>query len=441
MLDIVGLEVSHISSGLIPTISEMAHNGEYGYLSPVFPAVTSTVQASVLSGEYPNKHGIISNGLYDRENYQVLFWEQSSKLVQTERIWDVLKRKKSVKTAVLFWQNSMFANSDFIITPRPIHLENGSIDMWCYSKPPNYYEEVSQNIGEFDLYSYWGPFSSLKSSEWISKSIEYTLEKNTPNVLLAYLPHLDYSSQKYGPNSNQTKDDLKKIDEIVNSIVKKTEKLGMDGETEFIIFSEYAFNNVEEGIPINRILREKGLISTRTVKDKEYVDYEYSKAFAMVDHQIAHIYINNPEEKNIVKDVLKEVQGIEMICDDEEKRKLKVDNSRSGDLVAISKRNKWFSYYWWFEEDKAPSFARTVDIHRKPGYDPLELFIDPQKKGISFDTRLIKGSHGRPSSMDTGEGLSAYVSSKKLDRNNNAFFDGVSVMNCTDIFGEMERVF
>ena len=214
VLDIVGLDVSHISSGLIPTISDIANNGEYGYLKPVFPSVTSTVQASILSGKYPNQHGIISNGLFDRENCQALFWEQSSKLVQTERIWDILKKKNNnIKTSVLFWQNTMFANSEFVITPRPIHLENGHMDMWCYSRPPNYYEEVAQSIGEFDLYSYWGPFASFKSTEWISKSVEFTMEKHKPNLLFAYFPQLDYSSQKFGKNSNQVKEDLKKIDD------------------------------------------------------------------------------------------------------------------------------------------------------------------------------------------------------------------------------------
>jgi predicted AlkP superfamily pyrophosphatase or phosphodiesterase len=442
VLDIVGLDVSHISSGLIPTISNIANNGEYGYLKPVFPSVTSTVQASVLSGEYPSKHGIISNGLYDRENCQVLFWEQSAKLVQTERIWDVLKKKNSnIKTAVLFWQNTMFANSDYIITPRPIHLENGSVDMWCYSRPPDYYEEVAQNIGEFDLYSYWGPFSSFKSTEWISKSVEYTLEKVKPNLLFAYLPQLDYTAQKYGPNSSHVGEDLKKIDEIVSSILKRIEKLGLIEETEFMLFSEYAFNNVSDGISINRILRESELLATRTIKGKEYIDFEYSKAFAVADHQVAHIFVNKPEDITYVKEILKEVQGIERICDGEEKQYLKVDNSRSGDLIAISSRDKWFSYYWWRDDDKAPSFTKTVDIHRKPGFDPLELFMDPQKKSIPFDTSLIKGSHGRPFDLETGEGLSTYVSSKKLNMASNDLFNDKNVMDCTDIFEIINKNF
>lgn len=445
VLDIVGLEVSHISSGLIPSIANIANNngGEYGYLKPVFPSVTSTVQTSVLSGKHPNEHGIISNGLYDRDNYQVMFWEQSSKLVQTDRIWDVLKKKnQNLKTAVLFWQNTMFANSDFVITPRPLHLENGGMDMWCYSRPPNYYEEVASKIGEFDLKSYWGPFASFKSTEWISKSVEFTIEKNAPNLLFAYFPQLDYSSQKFGRNSPQVKDDLKKIDGIVDSIVKTTERMGIIDDTQFIVFSEYGFNDVNDGISINRVLRDNGLLATRTINNKEYIDFEFSQAFAMADHQVANIYLNKPENKNSVKKILEDVQGIERVYDDKEKQDLKIDSYRSGDLIAISNRDKWFSYYWWNDDDKAPTFTKTVDIHRKPGYDPLELFIDMQKKSISFDTRLVKGSHGRPFDLKTGEGLSAYISSKKIEKDNqDNIFQNNNILSCMDLFEIINKNF
>ena len=444
VLDIVGLDVSHISSGLVPTISEIANNGQYGYLKPVFPSVTCTVQASVLSGKYPNEHGIISNGFYDKENLQVLFWEQSSKLVQSERIWDVLKKKNSnIKTSVLFWQNTMFANSNYLITPRPIHLENGGMDMWCYSRPPNYYEDVSSKIGEFDLLSYWGPFASFKSTEWISKSVEYSLENHKPDLLFAYFPQLDYPSQKFGKNSTQVKEDLRKIDVVVDSIVKKVEKLGLSNETEFIFFSEYGFNDVNDAIPLNKILREKGLLETRTIKNKEYIDFEYSQAFAMVDHQIANIYLNDHADKIYVKKVLEEIKGIDMICANDEKQKLKIDNNRSGNLIAIADIDKWFSYYWWFEEDKAPTFTKTVDIHRKPGYDPLELFFDSAKKSVSFDTKLIKGSHGRPYNLKTGEGLSSYVTSKRFEFDNEKcdFFNNIAALHCTDLFEIINRNF
>jgi len=221
ILDIVGLEYEHLQSSLIPNISKIAEGGESAKMEPVFPAVTSTVQASILSGKYPNEHGIVSNGLYDRNNYTVSFWEQASALVQTDRIWDILNVTSPLKTAVLFWQNIMYASADIVVTPRPLHMEDGMVS-WCYSKPVGYYEDIKEKLGEFNLSSYWGPFASEKSSEWIAKAAEYTLEKNRPNLMFAYIPHLDYSAQRYGKNSDQVKEDLKKADNIVASIMQKT---------------------------------------------------------------------------------------------------------------------------------------------------------------------------------------------------------------------------
>lgn len=460
VLDIVGLEVDHIKKNLLPTIKMLSKLGDVGYLKPSFPSVTCSVQSSVLTGKQPNEHGIISNGIYDKTNMQIAFWEQSNNLVQSDRIFDILKKKNNninlanstssqytsnsscsscshpPTTALLFWQNSMYANSDYIITPRPLHLENGQMEMWCYSKPPGYYEKVSNTIGKFDLMSYWGPFASIKSSQWIENCIEYVIENDNPDLLLAYLPQIDYSAQKFGKNSEQVKKDLKDIDNIVENIVNKVKENGQMENTDFIIFSEYSFNDVDGDVPINKILRMNGLLVTRSINGKEYIDFEYSKAFAMVDHQIAHIFINNKDDKKRVKEVLCIEEGIDAVLDDYEKKLLHCDNKRSGDLIAISKRNRWFSYYWWLEEDKAPSFTKTVDIHRKPGYDPLELFMDFNKQSISFDTKLIKGSHGRPFNLTTGEGLSCFITTKKLDNvfNNSETYNNHRIIDCTDIF-------
>ena len=417
VLDIVGLEYDHLESGLVPNISKIANMGESAKMEPVFPAVTCTVQASILSGTYPNQHGIISNGLYDRNNYTTSFWEQSNALVQTDRIWDIIKRNtssssSSIKTAVLFWQNTMYARSDIVMTPRPLHMDNGMV-MWCYSKPVGYYEEIKQKLGEFNLASYWGPFASPKSSEWIVGAAEYTLEKKRPNLMLTYIPHLDYSVQRFGKNSCQVKEDLKKADDLVQKIIQKTVELGIKDDTTIIILSEYAFNDVNDAIPLNLKLRDAGLLAVRKINDKEYVDYEFSNAFAMVDHQIAHIYVKEGF-MNQSKRVVENIKGIErVVCGSEQKKRLNVDHERSGEIIAISDRDKWFSYYWWYEEVKAPSFARTVDIHRKPGYDPVELFIDPKTKMIPLSPTLIKASHGRPADAITEEGLALYISSKK----------------------------
>jgi predicted AlkP superfamily pyrophosphatase or phosphodiesterase len=434
IIDIVGLEFDHLWSGIIPNISQIASEGESAKMEPVFPAVTCPVQASLLSGTYPGEHGIISNGLYDRTNHNISFWEQSSKLVKTDRVWDVAeknssKRPEAFRTAVLFWQNTMYCNANIVVTPRPLHFDNGMV-MWCYSKPVGYYDQqLKTRFGEFNLATYWGPFASHNSSEWITKATTYTLEEHRPNLLFTYIPHIDYSAQRFGKLSNQVKDDLKIADGIVESIVQKTIDLGIKDESQFIILSEYGFNDVSSAIPLNLKLRNAGFLATRRIRDKEYLDYELSNAFAMVDHQIAHIYVKDGFV-NQTKQALEDVTGVDRLVYGEKKRLLRIDHERSGDIIAISDKDKWFSYYWWYEPERAPSFAKNVDIHRKPGYDPVELFIDPKTRSISQDTRLIKGSHGRLVDATSGEGLALYVSNRKSDiLKNNSSCDTVKAVD------------
>ncbi|MGI0048969.1 MAG: alkaline phosphatase family protein, partial [Nitrososphaera sp.] len=282
VLDIVGLEHGHLDSGLVPNIAKLAESGESASLEPVFPAVTCTVQASMLSGKHPRDHGIVANGLYDRDTHSVSFWEQPSSLVRAERAWDVARRN-GAKTAALFWQNTMYANSDIVVTPRPIHLDDKMV-MWCYSRPAGYYEKLKEKFGEFDLARYWGPLASAKSSEWIANAAEYTLENERPNMLFVYIPHVDYSAQRFGKDALQVRDDLKKADEIVGQLVDKASKMGIADQAQFTIVSEYGFNAVKGAVPLNLVLRDAGLLSVRTIQGKEYLDLEYSKAFAMVDH-------------------------------------------------------------------------------------------------------------------------------------------------------------
>jgi predicted AlkP superfamily pyrophosphatase or phosphodiesterase len=431
VIDIVGLEFNHLQSDIIPNISRIASEGECAKMEPVFPSVTCTVQASLLSGKYPNEHGIISNGLYDRTDHNISFWEQSSDLVKTDRVWDVAERNKQAeafKTAVLFWQNTMYCEANIVVTPRPLHFDDGLV-MWCYSKPVGYYDQqLKTNFGEFNLATYWGPFASHKSSEWITQATTYTLEEHRPNLLFTYLPHIDYSAQRFGKGSNQVRDDLKIADGIVEEIVQKTIELGIKDESQFIILSEYGFNDVASAIPLNLKLRDAGLLATRRIQDKEYLDYEFSNAFAMVDHQIAHVYVKDGFV-NQAKHALEDVTGVDRLLYGEEKKLLKIDHERSGDIIAISDKDKWFSYYWWYEPERAPTFAKNVDIHRKPGYDPVELFIDPKTRSISQNTSLVKGSHGRPANPVSEEGLAIYLSNHKSGTLNNNSRDTVKAVD------------
>ena len=391
VLNVVGLSPRHFERPeLIPNLAPFARRGRVLPMRPSFPAVTCSVQATMLSGKPPSEHGIIANGYFDRDTFEVKFWEQPASLVQAPRLWDMLP---NCKTAVLFWQNSMFANADIIITPRPLHLGRGMVQ-WCYSKPAGYYEEVAREIAGFKLHHYWGPAAGIGSSLWIARAAQFTWRKHKPNLLLVYLPHLDYSSQKFGPDSPQAKQALRDIDALVGELLQEFSR-----EASVIVCSEYSLTSVNDALYPNRSLREAGLLRVREIAGKEYLDFELSDAFAMVDHQIAHIFC----KPNAIAAARAALPGVEFTH---------IDHPRSGELIAVAPRDKWFAYYWWTDRAKAPEFAFTVDIHRKPGYDPCELWFDWPRflrtrrlPTTATTPEVVRGSHGRvdddPSSWAT----------------------------------------
>ena len=145
LLSIPGLTRQHIEEIKPNNLSRIIEKN-FTSLVPTFPAVTCSVQSSILTGAYPSDHGIISNGYFDKTYKQVNFWDQPCELVKKPQIWDLIKEKTpKIKTAVLFWQNTLFANSDIVLTPKPLHFEN-NFEMWCYSKPQNFYEEIAKEL-------------------------------------------------------------------------------------------------------------------------------------------------------------------------------------------------------------------------------------------------------------------------------------------------------
>jgi len=395
MQRVVVLNIAGLSAKLAgnreaaPTISSMTGARP---LKPCFPAVTCTVQATYMTGAPPSEHGIIANGLYDRDYMQVRFWEQSNKLVQSRKIWETAReRNPDFTSALLFWQHSMGAAVDVLITPAPVHKHDGGMISSCYSKPTTLYDELAAELGQFNLMSYWGPMASFASSRWIASAARRVFEKFKPHLTMVYLPHLDYPLQRLGPDDPKIIDEMKQTDELVSEIKQWTEAAG----ARLLVLSEYAITNVSRAVTPNRILRDAGLLEVRTVEGIELLDIPASKAFAMVDHQVAHVYAT-PSHLNAARDALAGADGIDFILDSQGKAEYGVDHPRAGDLVAVAKPDNWFAYYWWHDNAKAPDFAHSVDIHRKPGYDPGELFIEPATRTISLDTSRVKGSHGRP---------------------------------------------
>jgi predicted AlkP superfamily pyrophosphatase or phosphodiesterase len=418
---VVGLTPRHLGPHT-PHMAALARGGVMRPLTTVTPAVTCTVQATFMTGALPRDHGIVANGWLFRDLMEIWLWRQSNRLVNGDKIWDIAKRRDpGFTSANLFWWYNMAAGNDIGVTPRPIYKADGRKLPDCYTRPSELREELTRKLGEFPLFNFWGPATSITASQWIVDAAVHVRKTRSPILTLVYVPHLDYDLQRLGPDHPEIAISLAAVDEAVGKLLSDANRDG----ARVIVLSEYGITPVRLPIHINRALREAGLLAVRVEDGGEMLDVPQSRAFAVADHQIAHIYVQEISLIAEARRIVAGLTGVERILDRTEQRAIGLDHPRSGELVAIANSDAWFTYYYWLDDNRAPDFARLVEIHRKPGYDPVELFFDPAirfpksavgwrllKRTLGFrtlmnvvplDASLVKGSHGRPTA-DSDDG-------------------------------------
>ncbi len=413
-------------------------------IKTITPAVTCPVQSTYLTGKMPSQHGIVANGWYFRDLAEIWFWRQSNQLVQSAKVWHVAKeRNPSFTCASNFWWYNMATDVDWSLTPRPLYCADGRKLPDCYSIPLELRDRFNREFGQFPLFQFWGPGTSILSSQWIGKAAMAVEKMFQPTLNLVYLPHLDYILQKVGPAGDIGKD-LGEIDRLCGELID----FFLERKCRVVVLSEYGITQVNRAVHANRILRSAGYLSIKMDLDREYLDPGLSRAFSVSDHQVAHVYVKNSSDIPSIKRLFEETPGVEQVLDREGKKAYGLDHERSGELLLISRADSWFTYYFWEEDKKAPDYARTVNIHAKPGYDPCELFIDPVlslpklkiawallKKVLGFrylmeviplDAGLVKGSHGRVTDHDDEGPIFMTSESKLLQRDS---------INAADVFG------
>lgn len=413
VLNVVGLTPALVGPRT-PRLAKWAAAGRTVEVRPAFPAVTCTAQSDYLTGRYPSTHGVVGNGWYSREDCEVRFWKQANPLVQAPKIWDAARAVDPTFTvANLFWWFNMYSTVDYAVTPRPMYPADGRKLPDVHAHPARLRDDLQRELGQFPLFEFWGPRTSIRSTEWIAAAARRVETDHGPTLSLVYLPHLDYNLQRHGVSSPAIDGDLADIDRVTSDLIDFYEDRGV----EVIVLSEYGLRDVSRPVHINRILREQGLLAVRDEQGLEALDAGASAAFAVADHQVAHVYVNDGSRLEEVREIVSQLPGVEQVLDRRGQADARLDHARAGDLVAISDPDAWFTYYYWLDDGLAPDFARTVDIHRKPGYDPVELFVDPAirfptlavgwrlfKRAlgqrtlldvIPLDASLVKGSHGR----------------------------------------------
>ncbi|MBL9136920.1 MAG: alkaline phosphatase family protein [Verrucomicrobiales bacterium] len=432
LLDVVGL-TSRLIGEHTPNLRAFRDAGHLAVVDPAFPAVTCTAQSNYLTGLTPSQHGIVGNGWYHRELSEVQFWKQSNRLVTGEKLWEFARRQRPDFTcAKVFWWYNMYSTADYSITPRPLYPADGRKVFDVHAWPYSIRTEIKRDLGEFPFAGFWGPGAGRVTpqggrdcaSRWIAESAKWIETRYRPTLSLVYLPHLDYNLQRLGVVTPagvvrpEIVPDLREIDALVGDLLRFYASAGV----QVAMLSEYGLVDVDQPVHLNRLFRNKGWLVVKDELGLETLDAGASRVFAVADHQVAHVYINDANLASEARALLEQTPGIAEVLDSQAKRARGVDHARSGDLIAVAGERAWFTYYYWFDDAKAPDFARCVDIHRKPGYDPVELFTDPRfsalglkarvgwrllKKRLGFrmlmdliplEAELVRGSHGgRPS--------------------------------------------
>lgn len=390
--------------GLTPKLLAHAPNiAAIGHARPLrgpVPAVTCTSQATILTGLPPSRHGIVGNGWYFRDTAEIRFWQQANSLVQGEKLYE------GFETAKMFWWFNQNAPVRWSATPKPHYGCDGSKVFDILDRTDC---KLTSKFGPFPFHSFWGPKAGLPSSEWIAKATACVMREKKPQLTMVYLPHLDYDFQRFETHLPER---VREVDACVKTVLEACEEI----DAQPVVVSEYGLVPVSKPIHINRVLREAGLLEVRDGPFGEMLLPGESTAFAVADHQVAHVYVRDAHQRENVRKLLRSTPGIQSVVDPAE---LELDHPRSGELIALANQDAWFTYYYWLNDQRAPDFAPTVDIHRKPGYDPVELFMTSMPRAmwrlaqkklgfrykmdvIPLDATLVKGSHGLQNSPENG---------------------------------------
>ena len=415
VLDVVGLTPRLLEH--MPRLRAVASSGFRASLRTVLPAVTCSVQSTLLTGVLPSGHGVVGNGWYFRDLGEVLLWRQHNALVGGDKLWDAARRREPGYTvANICWWYAMGADVNWTVTPRPIYHADGRKSPDCYTVPPALHDELTASLGTFPLFSYWGPGAGIASSRWICDAAAAVVRRHHPDLTLVYVPHLDYDLQRFGPSGPEAVAAATALDAVLGPLLTTA----TSGGATIVALSEYGITDVRRPVHVNRLLRAEGLLTVYTQAGMEYLDPWTSRAFAVADHQVAHVYVDDPADLPLVRKLCGDLPGVGSVLAGPDQEAHGLEHPRSGELVLVAEPDAWFTYYYWLDDDRAPDFARTVEIHRKPGYDPAELLFDPaapaaarrraavalaRKKlgmryvmnvvGLDAGAAAVRGSHGR----------------------------------------------
>jgi predicted AlkP superfamily pyrophosphatase or phosphodiesterase len=361
-----------------PNLRRLASEGAVRALRAPFPGLTCSSHATMLTGELPHKHGIVGNGWYERAHAKLFMWNRSNRLMAGEMLWDAARRRDpSLRCANLFWRLCADSNCETIVTERPVYWSSGRKSFDFYTSPPELHDRLVASLGEFPFQRFWGPLADVQSTRWILRAALDVMASQSPELLLVYAPFLDYQAERHGAESEQSVAALRRFDREVEPLLQAARAEQRD----VAVVSDYGWAVAERPVYLNRALRQAGLLNVEVAANGERLEPGTSRAFALCDSQVAHIYVADRADLPAVRALLEAVDGVAEVLDEAGKRDRGVDHPRSGDLIAVARPSCWFAYPYWLDPRAKPDFAHCIAIFDKIGWDPTELFLRPGPLG------------------------------------------------------------
>ncbi|NKC16070.1 MAG: alkaline phosphatase family protein [Gammaproteobacteria bacterium] len=373
LLNLAALSPAEISDAT-PNLKALAAAGTLSPLREAFPSLTCPSHVTMLTGAAPTVHGIVGNGWYDRQHAKVFMWNRSAHHIEAQPLWEAAREQSPGFTcANLFWRFAADSSADLKVTERPVYWSSGRKTFDFYTAPPALHDRLTGALGAFPFMQFWGPFAGIKSTAWILHALAQVMREDDPDLLLGYAPYLDYEGQRHGPQSEQARAALTHMDTALAGLLAAARANGRD----VAIVSDYGFIQVSRPVMPNRVLREAGYLAIEEAANGDRIEAGSSRAFAVCDNQVAHIYVASPGDIAPVRELLENVPGIKAVLGEAEKNNFGIAHRRSGELIAVAQADSWFAYPYWFEAARAPDFERCIAIFDKAGFDPCELFPPP----------------------------------------------------------------
>ena len=393
----------------MPGLRSLVAAGDQAPLVPSFPCASWPVQANLLTGQLPRRHGVIASGCYHRQQGDVELWNSSSDIVSAPMIWDTLRdHHPELISAAWFPMVAGSCRSNYVCSTQSHYLQQPDEQDACDTRPGQLYNTLRHELGSIPQADAGQTEMQFDTSAWMARSASRVAHSVQPHLFYLSFSHLLETAQQHGPDSPNTRDALAELDRALGILIDGFQSAYEGRNLLWLVTSEFVITPVDHVSYPNRRLREAGLLEVKNLADGEHLDLDNSLAWAFVDHQYAHVYVKD-STSSIIREVTRlftREAGIDQVLCGPELADLHLDHPRSGEVVLISSPNSWQAYYWWMEDAHAPQFARqpTGSI-MKPAIDPLELYADRRDGTIPLNTKLIQGSYGAPASTDAQRGM------------------------------------